>query len=147
MFVWKWKDAGEPREINVPARTARYLTFAPDGKTLAECPDADPFVRVWDVASGKIVHKLVPPEEGLHQAGSAVFTPDGKNIIVAFQRGNSPAIHIWDVATGKHQSRLACPAGSAIVSPDGKLLVATVSGGFGLGMGHVDGLVSQCRRA
>jgi WD40 repeat protein len=130
MFVWKWKDAGEPREINVPARAARYVTFAPDGKTLAECPDSGPLVRVWNVASGQIVHKLVPPEEGPNRAGSAVFTPDGKSIIVAFHRNNSSAIHIWDTATGKHQHRLVGPVGSVIVSPDGNLLVATISGGF-----------------
>jgi WD40 repeat protein len=132
IFLWKWQDAGEPLEINVPDRTGRVLTFAPDGKTVAEESDGRGVVRLWDVATGRLLQKLVLPndDDDVWRASSVAYTPDGKLLIAAFQGNDASSLHVWDTATGRHEKRLDGPVGSVLVSPNGKLLVASGGGGF-----------------
>jgi WD40 repeat protein len=130
MYFWKWQDGGEPLVTKVPEGVGYHLTFAPDGKTLAESPDLVAIVRVWDVASGKLKYTLVPPEEDLNRTNSVVFTPDGKTIVAAFRGNKSSSVHFWDAATAKHKHRLDGPVGSVLIAPNSKLLVATRGGGL-----------------
>src|SRR5262249_3725743 len=111
----------------------RSLSFSSDNKTLASMADNDKVVRLWDVSSGKLLHKLEHP--------LAVFTisfaPDGKTLasggsdkkqpVYGLPEGSPSAVRLWDVATGKllrklegHQTCIE----SLSFSLDGKVLAS-----------------------
>lgn len=110
------------------------LAFHPDGKTLASSAflrDADPEavdvwrgadVRLWDLETGKILHKLERPN-GRCLLHNICFSPDGA-LLVAPNGAEGEAL-VWNVATGKRVHTLP-GSGSAIFalafSPSGKLI-------------------------
>ena len=83
----------------------------------------DHSVRVWDIATGKEVHKFLDPK-GQYNITSIAFTPDGKRIVAG---GLDKIVRMWDLAsnnlvwkTAPHQLEIA----GVDVSPDGKTVVA-----------------------
>jgi RNA polymerase sigma factor (sigma-70 family) len=102
----------------------RAVAFAPDGKTLATA-GADSTVRVWELATGRQVHKLEQPGEAVGVA----FSPDGKALAVT-SAGKTGWLVVWDAAAGKEKWRSADQVrgcGAVAFSADGKALAA----GFG----------------
>jgi RNA polymerase sigma factor (sigma-70 family) len=132
-YLWKWQISEEPREIKTPLFDGRpdyfgkYLAFSPDGRIVVESFDTLHLgVRVWDLANGKLLHKLEPPEtEGL-ASKAAVFSPDGKMLIASFRSNTTGSVHIWETATWKHLKRWELADregdGKLAVSPDSKML-------------------------
>jgi WD40 repeat protein len=93
---------GEPGDLANPYATSRWqfcLAFSPDGKTLAagEHERGWPVgaIRLWEVATGKELHKL----KG-HDAGtlSVAFAADGKTLASG---GADGVVRLWDPATGQ----------------------------------------------
>jgi WD40 repeat protein len=124
LFVWKWQTAEEPRTLKAPRYAGRSLAFSPDNKRLAECGDTDEEVRVWDVASGRLLHKLEPPDTENHWHGAVIFSPDGKTLIASSRSNRAGTIHLWDATSGKYRNRLDGGAGSLAISTDSRLLAA-----------------------
>ena len=100
------------------------VAFTPDGKTLAIA--FDKCVVLWDWATRKEVKRLTGYHSSYVYDSALGFSPDGKRLAsLRFGR-----ITLWDVAGGKQLQERAshsAAAGSAAVSPDGKL-VASASG-------------------
>jgi DNA-binding beta-propeller fold protein YncE len=70
-IVLRWPAPREPR----------HLALSPDGRFLAAASSRSAQVRLWDIASGKLVwtRKI----EGAFNLRSVAFTPDGKALICA----------------------------------------------------------------
>jgi WD40 repeat protein len=125
LFVWKWQAAEEPRELKTPEYRGQGVAFSPDGKLLADCSDSTPTVRVWDVASGRLLHKFELPDLEPYRHHRAVFSPDGKMLAASGRTNYRGSVHLWDPATGKFLKRLDVGDGTPAFSPDGKLLAAS----------------------
>jgi WD40 repeat protein len=76
--------------------------------------------RVWDTATGKIVHDIPAHPISIHRL--AVVGPEGKQLVTL---GQDTMIRLWDLTTGKeiakHKHDKFTPSSMA-VSADGKLL-------------------------
>ena len=75
--------SGHPKQVNAVA-------FSPDGsRILSACHDK--LVRVWDVASGELLHKY---DWGLGAMTAITFAPDG---LTAAAGGEKGQVVFWDV--------------------------------------------------
>jgi RNA polymerase sigma factor (sigma-70 family) len=123
LFLWRIADAKEMHRIPVNTFGLRgfdWLTFTPDGKTLAGSEGTGTgAVRLWDVVGGK-ESKCLQHKDILLRNG--VFSPDGKRLAVS---GDNHAI-IWDLPGGKETRILRLPKGSRsnalAFSPNGQTL-------------------------
>ena len=124
LFVWQWQKAKGPRALKTPGYRGRALAFSPDGQRLADCSDIKATLRVWDVQSGQLLHKLESPDRDLHSYDSAAFTPDGKGVAVLGWGNLHSRVHLWNPATGKFLKRLDMGGGALAFSPNGNLLAS-----------------------
>jgi RNA polymerase sigma factor (sigma-70 family) len=107
--------------------TGMTLRFSPDGKTVAAgvSKAAVPgLVRLWDLASGKMLCQL--------EGKRAAFSPDGKTVATADYDESSAnwKTMVWDLA-GKQIRTLARKHGSVgdlAFAPDGNTLVKATAG-------------------
>ena len=82
----------------------------------------DPTVRVWDVASGTLVHELHGHSAAVK---SAAFSPDGKYIVTA---SDDWTVRLWEVSTGQSLAQVRSDGSAVdrvIFSPDGARIAAT----------------------
>ena len=101
-------------------RDVSSVAFSPDGKLLA-ASGWEPVVRVWSVADGRLLLKLVDDD---HFVESVAFSPDGATLASG---GRSQTIRLWEMPTGKLRRVLKQPVGhitAVAFSPDGKVLAA-----------------------
>jgi roadblock/LC7 domain-containing protein len=115
------------------ANALQCLAFSPDGKLLAGGGPNTSLI-LWDVATGREVHRLTTEDMG---ALACAFAPDG-NLLAA---STGRTIHLWDPATGQEvRSFKGDELSQALAfAPDGKLLASAESGAirlWGLGTGN-----------
>jgi WD40 repeat protein/tetratricopeptide (TPR) repeat protein len=94
------------------------VAFSPDGHKLLT-GSKDKTAKLWDAATGKLLHSLPHPDGVL----AVAFSPDGKVVLTG---GEDKAARLWDADTGK-------PLGEPLVhpntimgvafSPDGKTIL------------------------
>jgi sugar lactone lactonase YvrE len=112
---------GEVRKHNWAGRHAYFAGFSPDGRYYVATGDRQgsgpETVRVWELASGKLVLEVKGNE-------FALFTPDSKRLIAAGPADNQ--IHVWDLAArqqiaqfGEHPDAVRLSS----LSADGKQLL------------------------
>jgi WD40 repeat protein len=123
LFVWNWQAPEGPRAVESGWHRGREVVFSPEGKLLAECSDAEPDVRVLDVASGRLRHKLEVPDLEPYRHYHVAFSPDGKLLAAYGGTNDRSAVNLWEPTTGKFVKRLDV-GGALAFSPDSKLLVA-----------------------
>ena len=93
--------------------------FSPDGRQVAS-GDSKRTVRVWDVATGALLHTFVGSTNQL--VLSVAFLPDGKGLVSAAGNGFGSAgdVTLWDLQTGlKRWMRSDEQVWSVAVTPDG----------------------------
>jgi WD40 repeat protein len=111
IHIYDLKGGVESRKFeNAHGDQVLTLAFGPDGKTLFSAGDSeyrdvpgkpdtvecDPRLRMWDVASGKVIREYTDaaPDRG---ACAAVLSRDGRTLVS--RQANS--IKLWDVSSGK----------------------------------------------
>jgi len=105
-------------------RAINTAVFSPDGRKIVTASD-DHTIRIWDVASGRLLHTMADSDE----VRSAVFSPDGRKIVTA---SSDNTARIWDTASGKLLHILPVDSGgvsTAAFSPNGREIVT--AGGDG----------------
>jgi WD40 repeat protein len=119
---------GEVRRHHWGFRKAAFAVFSPDGRYYAatgvagEEPLIPDTLRVWDLASGKLVMEV---------RGDlwVTFTPDSKWLVAP---GPDKRIHVWDLATTKEVAQfgdhLTWTQPSALSADGRQILVADVAG-------------------
>jgi WD40 repeat protein/serine/threonine protein kinase len=112
---------------DVPDETLRWLQFSPDGTLLAGATDIgdDHTVRVWDVATGKLVSHF---DQHMSSVAQFCFMNDGKQI--ASVCVTESVVRLWDVMTGKETTELQSRRPFCVAeSPDStKLAVGNFEG-------------------
>ncbi len=118
---------GEVRKHHWPGRRAYFADFSPDGLYYVATGEANgpgpTTVRVWELASGKLVMEGIGNE-------FAIFTRDSKRLIAA---GPDKQIHVWDLATRKEIAQFGeHPDGvrRSSLSADGKQLLTGCNDGI-----------------
>jgi WD40 repeat protein len=116
--------AGTERELLDHKNFDEAIAFSPDGKLLAVGGGMDELLRVWDVATGTLLHRF-----GKRTDHGLTFSPDGKTLAAWC---DDRAVRLWDMATGKEQAALRTTFGLCLAfAPDGKVLA----------VGGLDGVV------
>lgn len=158
-LIWCDITTGEKiRTIEAHSKWIRKVVSSPDQKLIASVAD-DMVCRVWDAATGKIVHELrghkeMTPTNYTSMLYAVTFSADGKHLATADKVGH---IVIWDVKTGKETGVCEAPVmytwdptqrlhsiggvRSLAFSPDGTQLAA---GGTGK-IGNIDHLEAKSR--
>jgi RNA polymerase sigma factor (sigma-70 family) len=116
-------DVGTGAEVrrfqadNLVAAQINALAFSPDGKSLA-AGDGYKVVYLWDVSTGKLVHRLADHHRGVY---TVAFAPDGKLLASG---GEDHIIRLFDTETGKEVRRLDANGWVTNIAfaPDGKTL-------------------------
>jgi choice-of-anchor C domain-containing protein len=139
-------SSGEARSLEQPDERLMSLAYSPDGKLVATAAvrpkpgGALGTARVWDLATGQVVHTLPGPaavkvgEQEFGVVTRVAFSPDGRLLATG---GSDSHVLLWDVKAGeKVRTLVGRPSnppdldqsvGSVAFSPDGKILAA----GFG----------------
>jgi WD40 repeat protein len=158
-LVWCDITTGEKiRTIDAHTKWIRKVIASPDNKLIASVAD-DMVCRLWDAASGKIVHELrghkeMTPNNYSSMLYAVAFSSDGKYLATADKVGH---IVVWDVRTGKELGTCEAPimytwdpvqrlhsiggVRALAFSPDGTKLAA---GGTGK-IGNIDHLEAKSR--
>ena len=158
-LVWWDTEAGKIiRTTDAHAKWIRKVIASPDGKTVASVAD-DMVCRVWDAATGKVVHELkghkeLTPQNFGSMLYALAFSADGKSIATGDKVGH---VVVWDAETGKELGACEAPVmytwdkvqrlhsiggvRSLAFSPDGKQLAV---GGTGK-IGNIDHLEAKSR--
>jgi WD40 repeat protein len=158
-LIWCDVTTGEKiRTVDAHSKWIRKVISSPDAKLIASVAD-DMVCRVWNAATGKIVHELrghkeMTPTNYTSMLYAATFSADGKLLATADKVGH---IVVWDVKTGKELGTCEAPVmytwdpvqrlhsiggiRSLAFSPDGTRLAA---GGTGK-IGNIDHLEAKSR--
>jgi WD40 repeat protein len=120
-MVAVWNRTGGRPVMRLPVRRGALLTdvvFSPDGALVATAGLADG-VRLWRLASGRLVRSIIP-DAGVEELA---FSPDGR--LLAVTAGEN--VRIYHVESGRPQATLRGHdlfVNSVSFSPNGRLLVS-----------------------
>ncbi|MHC4827615.1 MAG: protein kinase domain-containing protein, partial [Planctomycetota bacterium] len=133
--LWDAVTGQEALTLTGHARGVRAVTFSPDGQRIVTGSE-DLTARVWDAATGQVLHVL----EHTNAVSSVAFSPDGRRIVTGIREWGRPGwkpgeAKVWDAATGQELLTLEGHKGlvlSAAFSPDGERII-TGGGPWGEG--------------
>ncbi|WP_438006201.1 AAA family ATPase [Sorangium sp. So ce321] len=111
---------GEERTLSGHSGMVNACAVSPDGQRIVSA-SSDDTLKVWDLASGKLLSTLEGHSRGVH---ACAVSPDGQRIVSA--SGDS-TLKVWDLASGKLLSTLVGHSGevnACAVSPDGQRIVS-----------------------
>src|SRR5262249_3157951 len=103
------------------------VAFSPDRRIVATSSSlrGDPFVRLWDPETGKLLQSLEAADSG--GVAAVAFSPDGKTLAASGWSENKSLVRLWDVGSGRERHALAGHEGGCTClayAPDGKRLAS-----------------------
>jgi WD40 repeat protein/serine/threonine protein kinase len=120
---WEWRYLerlchSELRVLREHASRVTEVALSPDGKTAASLSGEALFI--WEVASGKVIHRLPGAQSGRVKRRMLAFSPTGTHLVLGDERNNK--LSVWAVESGKevHSLRGCQPA----FRSDGRWLAA-----------------------
>lgn len=119
-WEWRYFDSylnSSQKTMRGPEVFIRGMDISPDGKTLA-VGSQDKMVRLWDLASGKLLKTFTAPGPLIQQVN---FSPDGKQLFIS---AKGTGLFLWNIASGDRIVSYAGEVAKALFSPDGLRLAA-----------------------
>ena len=127
--LWDVASGRQVRTLRGHTATVNSVAFSPDGRLLASASgqsgsdgvNAANAVKLWDVASGKLVRTLIGHAKWVT---AVAFSPDGAVLASA---ADDLTVKLWDVASGREVRTLggfADRVTSVAFAADGKTVVA-----------------------
>jgi WD40 repeat protein len=120
VVLWDTATGRGVRRLEGHRSRVMAIAFSPKGDRLVSGDEAA--ARVWDVATGKVLHTL----EGI--APAVAFSPDGRLVAA----GGETTTFVWDAETGKPVHQLPGEGNylnALAFSPDGRALVRAATNG------------------
>ncbi|MET7336044.1 protein kinase [Nonomuraea sp. NPDC005650] len=108
-----WWDLGKPSRVwMIDAHPAEIsdVWIGQDGRTAVSC-GWDPSVRIWDLRSGALTHRLEHPERVL----SVCLSADGRTLLTC-SIGDQSAVRVWDMGTGSCRRAFGEPSARATMA-------------------------------
>jgi hypothetical protein len=96
---WSWQLDASPDEKFVASVTGQYL---PGGYKYEPAPETEPCVKVFDAASGELLHSFSHQPPVL----SVAFSPDSQHLAAANMMGE---IRVWNLSTGRQEAAWTTP--------------------------------------
>jgi WD40 repeat protein len=158
LIWWDVEQHSQVRSVDAHQKWIRRVVSTRDGKVIASVAD-DMICRLWDAASGKMLHELrghqeQTPNHYPSMLYACTFSADGKFLATGDKVGH---VVVWETATAKQVATLETPVmytwdptqrrhsiggiRSLAFSLDGKLLAV---GGMGK-VGNIDHLEGKAR--
>ena len=114
VIMWDVSNGRSVQKFSAPHSNGS-IAFSPDGRFIAST--GDPMPRIWDVATGQIVHILIGHTG---YTTGVIYSPDGKSVLTG---GHDSTARLWDTATGKQVQVFSDHTNDVwglAFSPDGK---------------------------
>jgi WD40 repeat protein len=122
VHIWDVSTGKSQLRVYPHAGYACSVAFSPDSKWLATGGSEDGLIKMYDVASGRLVRTIPTPDVSIYAMG---FTSDGRYIVVNHSLANraDSSMRVFKTGDGTEVKNLITGAVSAFaLSRDGRLL-------------------------
>ena len=119
-----WDVASRQKVAELPhPEGIRALAFSPGGSRLASF-GTDATVRIWEVASRRVIHRFPASQTSSEATGVVKFSPDGKTLVIGETDGR---IRLIELESNTERVILAHAEGITALAflADGKILAST----------------------